>query len=449
MKDKKTWKIVILVALVLIVAGVVWFFLWPKKSKKEIYSDAVKQSVGLEKLGSLTTMSNEYEEILKNHIIKVTVDGTSSNSEGEQTEKIELYYGKNQMYALVDESKAGKTMNLEAYLKDEKLYFTVKDILTKYYYIDMAMDKLADKDQKLADKVVDYFAESFVDALENGDVVTDTKDITINSKTYKTDKYGYTFNGKTLYTVIQNFGKKIKEDKDLAKKIEEVIKETVKEFEPEISNFNFNDFIDALLEQAVIVKDLGNIFNYNVYLYKDEVISSEIVLTFSPQLPITIVRNSVVENGKAYFEAYVSVMGVRIIEFVLNQTSDSNIDITISSQQEALAKGSITGNGNEIKFNLKTVDGYPQPFNIEGSFKVEDKLKASGSIKATYTDEEGSGSANYNFKLEEVNEIPQVDVSNNAPYEEMPDSEKEALDELLETFKPKEVYEEPFEIEDI
>ena len=56
MKNKKL--IILIVGILLVAAGVLCFFLWPKKSKKEIYIEAVKKSLGIE------TIENKKDELV-------------------------------------------------------------------------------------------------------------------------------------------------------------------------------------------------------------------------------------------------------------------------------------------------------------------------------------------------------------------------------------------------
>ena len=428
-KSKKGLIIPIVCAVVLVLAVVLAIILWPKKSNKEIYTEALKDSFGLSKIKEQTNFgekSSEVEKLLEEHLLKMVIEGTTKEDGEVSNKNYELYVGKNQFYGLLKNKEENKT--LEAVVKDEKLYFTIENILKRYYFIDL---KDESNNQILtvdSDKLMTYFFDAFYEVLDEKKLTKSSETITINNKKYSTDKYSYTYNGKDLNETVKLFVIKIKKDKELYKQFENVINST--DVKQEIT---VDELFDTVLKQADAFKNAGDLFTYAIFLKGDDVISTQIsanVPFFDQSIPGALTVNSVVENDKVYSEINVSIMGQTIASLVFNQTSDSNIDIKLVSQGEELMTGKLTADENTLKLKLSGTELLTEKVDLEMIINVVSDTSLNGTISYT----SGSESGNYKIKVEEVDKIPQVDVSNNAPYAEMTDEERSELFRLFPDF---------------
>lgn len=420
MKKKKTWLIFVIVAFVLIVLGVLLFFFWPKKSNKEIYTEAIKQSIGITSANK--DIITDYQKMLENRILKLTFDGDFTVDGKNEKENVELYLGKKQMYGLFNIDTLEKKINLETLFKDEKLYFTVKDVLSKYYFIEKsALDITSSQDDLELDteKLVELLDDTLYETIDNKDVVKDESEITINDKKYNADKYSYSFTGTYFYNVVDQFVGKVKKDKDLYSQLKKIVEAS--------GEGTIDEYLNSLVEEAKDLKEVEKLFTYTIYLYKDEVVSTVVSLDIE-ELPVSLVVNDITVDGKVYKQAYVSAMGSRLIECVVNQTSETNLDVVLSAMQQEILKGNITKNGNDLTFKLNIGTDEETQMVIEGNFKYVNEFDATGTIKM----ESDGEKVEYNVKVEEAKEIPQVDVSDSAPYDEMTDLEKEAMSLIFE-----------------
>ena len=422
---KKNTKIVvtcIIVAVVLIVAGILTWILWPKKTNKEVYTDAIKESFNISSLVK-TSEGKDVKDVLADHIVKLTLEG---NLADEGNGKVEVYAGKNQLYALLTGGAGSEKVNIEGLLKDEKLYFTIKDVLSKYYYVDQndANFNISALDVD-SDKITNYLVDSFFEVIDNDNVTKDSEELTINGKTYKTDKYSHPFTGADVQKVVESFVKKLKGDKEFRKQIEELIESLGTN-----EKIDLDEVFDTVIKESAALKDLGQLFTYTVYLYKGDVISTSISISIpsgDQKVPLSLVVNNVEDGGKRFVQAYLSTMGQRMFEATLDQTSETNTDLSVKVMGEKYIEGKITNDKDSVKVKITGTDKLPVDFDLEMNFKVVDDLNMTGNIKISIEGEEIA----FDVKTEEVKALPEIDLSNSAPISEMTDEEKAALESIF------------------
>ena len=435
---KKKGLIFAIVGVVLIIAAVLTIVLWPKKSAKEVYTDAIKTSLGFSKLSSNDETIEKYKKILNDHIIKMTLQTSGvNNEEGAQyhnfNELIDAYFGKNNLYLKMDSTLDGTMNSLEYIYKNDKFYMFIKDVFSKYYYVDFS----GSNDSRLLlnidyEDIVNKLVDSLVDEIKEDKIVKESADVSINGKTYSAKKYSYTFTGEYLYNATKSFITKVRNDKDLYNKLNDLLNSYVND-----KTITLDDVFDRLINMSESFKELGNLFTHSVYMDGSDVISTDLILNFNfteQSIPITfgLTVNNVVENGKAFREVYVSAMGQKLIDIVINQTSDTNYDIKFSVSGQEMIKGNITKNDKNVKLILNGTDLLPNKLKLEINIEVKSDYEIVGNIEYTF----GNSNATYKFATEEVKEIPEVDVSNSAPREEMSDAEREAMDSLLQRYYP-------------
>ena len=419
MNNKKGVIITIIAAVAVIVVAVALVLVfWPKKSNKEVFTDAIKESFNIGK--AIKTEDGEsIKDVLADHLLKLTLEVEDG--------KAELYYGNEQFYGLFDGVKDGKNINAEALLKDNRLYFTVKDVLSKYYYKDMEESKTGSTSTVVdSDKLTEYFSDSFFDVIENDNLTKDSEEIIINGKTYKADKYSYPFTGKDMYKVVESFVSKIKNDKELRGQLENILNSSNEE-----EKITIDEAMSMLLETAESIKGMDNLFTYTIYVYDGKAISQNITISLDMggmKIPISLIIEEVEEKDRIFYQMYVSTMGQKIYCLEVKQTSDSNIDLTVSAMSQNIVEGKITKTDKKFAMKISNTENLPMEFKIDMNIDIIDDYGINGTIEYALDGENGS----IKIKSEEVKSIPSVDVSNSAPYEEMTDAEKAALDELFD-----------------
>ena len=441
MKNKKGLIIFGSIGLVCVLAGVLLLLLLPGKSKKELYTEAITKSLGLheDKAASdeITNSVEEFEKMINNHIYKISLKGEINMGEAGHNEAESIvYFGKNQLYmdglALLNDQKISGNI----LLKDDNLYFNIKDLLKKYYYIENISQYFKDNGEtEVVRKVVDYFVESFKESINEDEVKTDSKELTINGNTYNAKTYGYTFTGNTLYTVLSNFIEKIRNDKNILSELNKLLKSTeiASEFgDFELNQSDLNSALDQLLEACKSVKELGNLFTYTVYMYKDDVISRQITINIPSEqgmMPVVIADYNVVESGKMYYKAAVTAMGMNILNVEVKQQSDTKYSISASFMQQELLTGEYIKDSNGIKLTLEGSAELPTTIKLE----LVMNNNGTGSLEIEYEETKGS----FEYEVEEVDEIPEVDVTDSEPYTEISEEEMDKVEEFFSSFIPK------------
>jgi hypothetical protein len=429
---KKKGLIISIVGVVIIAITVALVLLLPGKSSKEVYTAAVKKSLGLSSIDKIKE-TIDYEKVLKDNIIKVTLDTEGVSVDEEKgnrtfTEKMLLYVGKDNLYLTGNSLVNNKTINFEAALKDNKLYIFVKDILTKYYYTDMSATGTTQGMPKIdIEKILNYLSDSIVETIESDKVKKESTDLTIDGKNYKVDRYSHTFTGEHLYKAVTEFIKKIKNDSELTSQLTTILKS---------SNVNgttvsLDDLFNLLTQQTESFKSLGDLFTYTLYLDGDEILSKVISvdITFGEQkMPIALTINST----DSFKEIYVSAMGQKMYDFTVKNTSENNADISLKMLGQDVASGKLVKTDNSISVTLSGKVTNDSQFSLDANIKKISDTQIEGTIKVV----SGDSHATYNIKTEKVEEVPSVDLSNSAPIEQMPESEKNALQAVLGELYP-------------
>ena len=367
MKNKKI--IIIIIGAILLVAGILCFFLWPKKSNKEIYLEAIKNSFGFNAVETK-------KESLKGKNIHYTLEMEGFGD----IDPINAFVTEGKVYFNGTLPASGQEYELEGLFNDDKLYFTIKDLLENYYYVKPDGSDSNSKDEALYDKIGDAIANSVTKTIKSNRVNVEDTTKKINGKEYEVKKYSYAFNGNDLYDIIKYLVEDLKKDKEFMSLIDK---------DGSFSSISVND----LLENFKSLKSDENLLSYAVFLYKGDVISTDITIyipTSSGSQKITVPVSVVFSDVDNYYEAYISTMGARICELVIDNTKGS-INLLVSGTQV------LTGTFNESKITLEST----------GNFLPEFKIVIT---------------------REEVKEFPSIDVSKALPYEEMTDKDKTALE---------------------
>lgn len=437
MKKKGGIIAAVLGVLLLVVGGVLLLLSGSKKTNKELYTEAIQKSLGLTEEGfeneKIEKGIKEIVEKLEKNIYKISINGEVTQDEASYGNLDgALYFGKDQFYLKMDASSNDKTINLESMLKDSKIYVSMKNILSKVYYIDGLDELLAGSknvtENTLFNKVVNYLVESFKDVIKEEDVKVDKTEININGKSYKANQYGYTFSGNTLYDVVKSFIEKVKNDKTIIEEINKVVKDSglLEQYGGDfnISRDDFSSLLDQALNAASSLKELGNLATITVYMYDDEPISRQISVNIpsgqgNMNVPISI-ADFKAEN---YYKLSISSMGMEVYKLEIKGKNDKSGTISFSAMGEEIVKGTYKNEDGNYEFKIESASS-----EQEGAYiLIKINKNGTGSIEA----KSDSSNASITYEIEEVSEIPDMDVSNSVSFEEMTEEDKEILQRFL------------------
>ena len=121
-----------------------------------------------------------------------------------------------------------------------------------------------------------------------------------------------------------------------------------------------------------------------------------------------------------------------MINAVVNQTSDTTTELSVAVMGSDYITGKITKTDKKLTAKISGTESLPFELVLDVDADIVDDLNMNGTMKLTIDGE----TVNVNFKSEEVKKMPEVDVSNSAPYEEMSDEEKEALENMFGSVTP-------------
>ena len=442
---KKGIIIFSILGVALIAVGVAFAIMsLPKKSNKEVFTEAIESALGINvnEKKSVEEKIDKITNAVKDNIYKVNVSMDSSMEEASsERANVVAYFGKGQFYGNINTDFNDNSQTLEGIYKDNKVYFTVKNVLSKYYYIENLEEMIPTNDfskyNGILQNVLNYLKDSIINVIKEEDIVKDSEDITLNSKEIKATKYEYKITGNTLYEVIENFLNKVKNDKEIINmfgSLVETFKNEIKnnysesdEIEINESSIpDFNTMINEILENAKDTKNLGDLLTISVYTYKDETVKTKISMSVDngeQKIPMDISFDSFKENGLMYRKISLSQAGIELFSLIINQTSKTNYDIKLSFMLQEVLSGTLVNNDDSYNLKLKTSENFPTTLSLE--------LNISKNNGYLVVDSDGS-KLKIDFSYEEVSSMPNVDISNSAPYTEMTEKEKETLKGLFE-----------------
>lgn len=400
MKNKSKIFIILGIAVVLITAGILTFVLWPKENVKEIYTNAIKESLGLEKRE--TNKTNPYD----NKILNMTFEYNDLSGETVKNNKGQLVYDYRSenilAYVLFDffVDELEKNEQYEMILENNKVYFKIKDVFDKYYYSESdsnSDDSLSKFDTNAA---LNAFGESFFDVIDGDNIIKDDREITINGKKYNSTKYSYTFTGSDLYTILNNTFKKIKEkDVDLCEYI------------------NKNISMDSLEG----LKEIGNLFTYTFLIDNDEIISSSITINLEQKISLT--QNKV----DGYYRMYVSLEGMTFVDLEGKKVSDKKATLDLSMMGQKMITGEISADSkNSMTFSFKNTETIDVNIDIQGNITFDESNSTFDMLFKFLVGEDVKNE--FKFSVNILDEMPSYDISNSEPFEEITEEELEYIE---------------------
>lgn len=417
---KKKWLFLV-AGIILVVGGLLVAFLWPKKSDKELYIDAVKKSLRFDVFGEQSETSKETnEEYFKNHILNAVATIEEISNGETKSVKVDGYFTEGRTYLSLIETLMGNTSSdVTYYVTNNKMYIQMKELLDYVYYydLDQADAKITTVDTKDVDGLLKIVKKAIEDSIDNGRVEIKSSERSINGEKLDTKRFSYEFTGKDISTIGQNIIKGIKEDKDLYKKLDNALRANGVDIEEAFEKVN------EYLKEA---EKLDKLFSYAVYMMGDKVVSQEVSFYVTAN-EITVPISFTINRTETFFQVNMGSMGIQAFDLTIDKKAGK---ISLKVQSQELVSGTIKDGVIELTGN-----------NMDIVIKYDKKAKTAYA-EIVAKDEEGNETKTIiELKVNEVKEIPEFDTTNSKPVSEATDKDKQILDAIFNVPKVQDIIE--------
>jgi len=459
--EKKTRNIIFIgVAVLLLVLAAVLIFLFinPKKTNKELIADHFEKAFGkietVVKDGELAQYIEKFDE---DTVLKITSDTKVVVDEydyGEETLDfdLELYsHGTEGVYAQILSELEDENLDLEFLLdyKNSRLYHKLNDVYSRFYYQDFSelgfdfSDFEASLEEELPELdfdpnlLFDYFVETFNETVKDEMVESEEKEIKLGGEKYTVEKITAKFTEKDLYEMLKLYVKKLSKDKKLMEALSDYLYETTGE------EFEIDDLIDEIDDMIDEADDKSTLFKYSMCLYKGDVVSNEFVVSIESDeqdVDIKLVMNTYENKDKNDVEeVYLSLMGIKMISFEIEHKNENDFDFEFSIYSSMDVKGSFEADDND--FNLKVKGNIMNEYDedsekteflnlsLEGKEDGKDKYKLNLDLHFDLDDVVLDVDSKNTVSIED--KMPKIDLSDAADVSEMTDDELDAYEEIF------------------
>lgn len=388
MKKKRMWIFISIAVLAVFSVGV-GFYLY-LNSSKVIFTKSIEKAVDSlfdsEEKGLLADL--DYDTLKVNTATKAAIASGDINYAFNMNGSVGYDESNKKVYMdLNTTANNQKLIDFEGMLEKNKLYFRIKDLMTKFYYIDMQIDSSEQIDEDDLDHMSEILKDSFFDNLKDKDFTKSKKTIELSGKSFSTTKISLKLTEEKLYVMCTDFLNSIKDDKEAMEIIQKVY--------PEFTEENIEDALTALNDSKKDAND-DNYILYTIYVDKHKnILKQEISIndTENSYEGMSVVINSYeTENDYQNLELIFVLDEMEVIKLSLNQVSKEETTLAINSvivKAEGTIKNNDTENsydivvtdttGNKlgnITYALTKVDSKKYTYNLNVNFAVED-IKAS------------------------------------------------------------------------
>lgn len=282
---------------------------------------------------------------------------------------------KKQYLNLTFDDNNNSVINLEGYLKDNQVFFTMKNIFDKYYYTDSEYIKMYDEnDQKLINNLKNNILNSLNDYFTN--------DMFIQSKEENIRKISVSISDKDIANLLILILTNLKGDNSLSLFVTEDM--TLDNLQNQIDE-NINSLKESLDQQSDDKK-----YAYNIYLNGENLVKQEVILDS--------------------------------IKLIIEGETSGNISL-LNNDKEI-----VSGSYDKNKLNLKISDSNNNPYNLTLTFDnniTDNKMTANYNLVVKTIAEYEEVELKINTKLEITKEssIPQINISNAKNVKDISDEE--------------------------
>lgn len=436
----------ILVGLAALAIGI-YFAIQP--TDKEVFSNALKENFNsIKELG--TANKNIFGLDTTKNDLNLKLSTNTSITQGDATATItgDIYKVLENYYAKLSLTADGyNPIEAELFKKDNRLYHKLNGVYSKFYYTDLETEVKENNNSNEKD-LFDYLTDAIIDNVNDDNLTKEDKDLTLGGESYDTEKYTVTFTQKKALEVLRDTVNNTKDSEELYNTLTAMLQLLFNSSETSLvtpDNFDFNNF-DDLIENA---DDKEKFLTYSVYLYGGKSLSNEVALFIKSEesdLTLRLTINSYEnKNGYNNFEVYLSMMGFKVMGFELRGTSDTKSDISIYFMDTFNVDGTFESTDSALNINLiattiiEDEEGNQTKqevftFNIDGKEVVKDKEYDINMEMIVPLGLEQVQLLKSTNKLTLDEKMPEVDVSDSAPIEEMTEEERYVLDSILPTF---------------
>lgn len=282
---------------------------------------------------------------------------------------------KKQYLNLTFDDNNNSVINLEGYLKDNQVFFTMKNIFDKYYYTDSEYIKMYDgNDQKLINNLKNNILNSLNDYFTN--------DMFIQSKEENIRKISVSISDKDIANLLILILTNLKDDNSLSLFVTEDM--TLDNLQNQIDE-NINSLKESLDQQSDDKK-----YAYTIYLNGEKLVKQEVILDS--------------------------------IKLIIEGETSGNISL-LNNDKEI-----VSGSYDKNKLNLKISDSNNNPYNLILTFDnniTDNKMTANYNLVVKTIAEYEEVELKINTKLEITKEssIPQINISNAKNVKDISDEE--------------------------
>ena len=285
---------------------------------------------------------------------------------------------KKQYLNLTFDDDNNSVINLEGYLKDNQVFFTMKNIFDKYYYTDSEYIKMYDEnDQKLINNLKNNILNSLNDYFTN--------DMFIQSKEENIQKISVSISDKDVANLLILILTNLKDDNSLSLFVTEDM--TLDNLQNQIDE-NINSIKESLCQQSDDKK-----YIYNIYLNGENLVKQEVILDS--------------------------------IKLIIEGETSGNISLLNLLNND---KEIVSGNYDKNKLNLKISDSNNNPYNLTLTYNnniTDNKVAANYNlvIKTIVEYEEVELKINTKLEIFKESSIPQINISNAKNVKDISDEE--------------------------
>lgn len=433
-KKVKNIFIVCLIAIGIAALAIgIYFMMIP--TDKEIFSNAFKKNINNIKELNVSNITPGLKEDVK---FRLNTDTSIKSLDSEFKLEGDLYSYLQDMYANISLKQDGnETFGIEAAVKDSKLYHKIKNVYSKFYYVDLDLSNSTNVSNNLDGSIIlDYLEEAILDYVNDDNLVKEDKTLTLDGNDVETKRYSISFTEKGALEVLKTVIDKIKNNKDFYDLLVNNLKN---------ANVDINLFINELDDMIKEADDKTKLLTYSIYLDGDTVVSNEFAIAIKSEETSVTVRLTInsYKNKAGYdnFEMYLSTMGIKMFSVEIKGTSATKADISINAMDTINVVGTMESSDTVFTVSLKgnaVIEADDGTTNNEEIFTLEIDSKEitknkeyDVTVKMNFEYDNLSFVVDSNSKITIGEEMPNIDLSDSAAIEEMTDQEKEIFSELF------------------
>lgn len=316
-----------------------------------------------------------------------------------------------------------KLVDFQAMLENDKLYFKIKDLMTKFYYIDTQLDASQELKEDDLDHMVEILKDSFLDNLKDNDFDKSKQKLELSGKTISTTKLTLKLTEEKLSEMAIDFLNSVKSDKEAMKIIQKVY--------PDFTDETINEALDALKESKKDV-DKNNYILYTIYVDKNrDIIKQEISIndaTDKSMKDMSLVITSFKDNNKYQnLEFIILNSGVEVINLSLKEVSKEETKLVVNSAL-IKAEGTIKNNNTENSYNIVVTDVMGNKLgDIVYSLTKIDSNKFTYNFNMAFTIDDVKANLVSNNTILFDEQLTDFDLTNSQSIDKMSESEQNTI----------------------